>query len=300
VTNQKIADLGDGLEVWMVAGTSLREQTINPQIMRPRDFDRLVENIRARGGLESLPYCYLPADEPDAVIEIVSGHHRCRAAHAAGLERFPVIVDRHSMTRSELAAKQIAHNHLVGSPDSAVLRELLQAITDADDLLATGLPEEMLPIPAPSDPVPLAHPTASFDFRTVTLTFLPHQLANFKEVADVLEASDMVGVAHVDCYQEFARAMASYSRLKEIRAVGTTIHVLTTLARQEIAELEENGDGDDAWVPIERALETHRIPQAAAAVVKQAIVKARERGDVTDRNAWQLLEWWAANYLAES
>jgi hypothetical protein len=297
-----LATVGEDMEVWEVEIASLREQDVNPQVMKPREFDRLTENIRTRGELESLPYCYLPRDG-DGPMEVVSGHHRSRGARAAGKDRIVVLVDRKPMTRSELAAKQIAHNELHGNPDLAILRELLTVVTDADDLLATGLPEELLPTPA-AEPTTLSIPHADFDWRTVTFTFLPHQLAAFKEVIDAIEGStDLVGVAPIECYEDFARALASFSRIKEIRAIGTGVYELTKVARREVLAIEE-AEADhadvDAWVPLSDALGSPRIPAAVSDVVKRAVAKAREAGEIGERNAWQLLEWWAADYLGGS
>ncbi|HEU5032745.1 MAG TPA: ParB/Srx family N-terminal domain-containing protein, partial [Spirillospora sp.] len=72
--------IADGLYVMWLEPTVLREQDVNAQTMSPRHFDRLTENIRGRGMIESLPYVYWPDEE--GVPEIVSGHHRCRAARA--------------------------------------------------------------------------------------------------------------------------------------------------------------------------------------------------------------------------
>ena len=75
---------------------------------------------------------------------ICSGHHRARAARAAGLTEIPCLVDTAPMTHSEFTAQQIAHNELHGTPDTNVLAQLVRMIEDVDDLLATGLSEQEL------------------------------------------------------------------------------------------------------------------------------------------------------------
>ena len=47
--------IGDDLVIRIVKISELREQDVNAQQMSSRDFDRLTENIRIRGQVESLP-----------------------------------------------------------------------------------------------------------------------------------------------------------------------------------------------------------------------------------------------------
>ena len=62
--------------------SELREQDLNVRYMKDAMFKQLVSNIRSRGNLESLPFCARVVEK----IEIISGHHRARAAKAAGLK----------------------------------------------------------------------------------------------------------------------------------------------------------------------------------------------------------------------
>ena len=232
--------IADGMVVKFVEIAQVKEQDVNPQVMQPQEFDRLTENIRERGMIESLPYCYQKGGEGQ--IEVVSGHHRLRAARAAGLEVVPAIVDHISMTRSELASKQIAHNRLVGEPDSDVMAELLKTITrNVDDLLRTGLHKDELPT-VEKITMSLDAPRADFDFRTVTFTFLAHQLTEFEDVIESIPASDLVGVAEREQFDEFASAIAGFIRVKDVRHIGTVLTLLTKIAMAEIAEHEDNDD----------------------------------------------------------
>src|SRR5215472_11348643 len=99
--------IGDDLWIEWADLAELKEQDVNAQQMQPRQMDRLTENIRIRGQIESLPYC----------------HHPARAARTAGLKRIPIIVDKQSMSKSRITAKQIAHNELHGEPDKDILAQ---------------------------------------------------------------------------------------------------------------------------------------------------------------------------------
>ena len=220
-------EVGPNLYIELVGPEDLVEQDVNAQVMAPAKFERLVENIRRRGAPESAPYCSRPRDEGPRLI--VSGHHRVRACRAAGVKRFAILLDTAPMTRSEMVAKQIAHNALSGESDADVLRQMVAMIDDADDLLATGLDESFLPgIDAEPPPLPAAQ--AAPEWRTVELVFLPAQLRDFAELLDSLPGADVVAVADVESYDAFAKAVAAFSRFRDIRSVGTAVSVLTRMA----------------------------------------------------------------------
>ena len=231
--------IGDGLFVRKVRLAELQEQDINAQTMQPVKFDRLTENIRIRGALESLPYCHQPHGV--GPISIISGHHRFRAARAAGLTEAYVIVDTHPMPRSQVVAKQIAHNELNGEPDKQILAQMIALIDNVDDLLLTGLDESQLPSLEPDD-TNLQLPHADFDFRMVTLMFLPQQLTDFADAVKAIESkTEMVGVADREQFTAFSKAMMDYGKLKDIKSMATVVSVLTDLARREIEAATVSG-----------------------------------------------------------
>lgn len=292
-----VLELAPDLEVRFVTIADLREQDINAQEMQPREFERLTENVRERGALESLPYCaQIGGAGP---VEVVSGHHRVRAARAAGLTKIPVLVDTRTMTRSQIRAKQIAHNALVGKSNEEVLRQMLAQITSVDDLLATGLPDESLPLPAEDANPVLNTPHAAFEWRTAALTFLPHQFEQFKEVVEALDGSqDFVGVAPVELFDDFARYLAQFARFREIKSVGTTIAVLTRIARDQL-EMSKDDASEEEWVKLESVLMVDAMPAPAAKVLREALAKAVSKGKGSMEHPWQCLEAWAAEELAK-
>lgn len=285
--------IGDDLFVVMVDIDSLREQDINAQILQPRKFDRLTENIRLRGQVESLPYVH--QSDPGDPMEIISGHHRARAAKQAGVTKIPVVLDTRKMRKSEVVAKQIAHNELTGTSDEQVLKQMLESIDNVDDLLTTGLPEDFLPTVDPDDSK-LLMPHAEFDWRIVTLTFLPADLEKFDEaLASIDQHSEIVGVARRDQFGPFAKAAHSYGLANNVRSMSTTIALLTDLAHREIISEEGYDPSPLDWSPT-TALVGQTIPSEAAKVVLSAITQMIERGEIT--HPWQFLEAAAAEYLA--
>lgn len=233
------------LYVLRVPIADLREQDVNAHTMPPAKFERLVENIRTRGAPESLPYC-VQAD-PDQPIEIVSGHHRVRASHAAGLTELAILLDTSKMPRSAVIAKQLAHNALVGSDDPDLIHQLLAEIDDPDHRLATGLSADVLEGQAAVDVAAMFAPRIDFDYRTVSFAFLPHQQAELERLIELLEGrQDLVVVAPIEQYDELLKVAARYARLKAVRSGATAITLMVRLALAEIEEAEAEEAQDEA------------------------------------------------------
>lgn len=227
-------DIGDGIAVVVVQASALREQDINAQQMDPTTFARLVENIRQRGALESLPYCHQPNGE--GPISIISGHHRAKAARAAGLTEFPVLLDTTEMPRSLVRAKQIAHNQLSGSPDEDILRRMIEEIDSAEDLLMTGLDVDLLPAVDGDSPT-LNLPHLEFDWREVSLMFLPEQQHRLAELASRLPSHPaMVGVAAMEQFAPFSHAVVEFSKKVNVKNLAMAIDMLTRIALEQLAE----------------------------------------------------------------
>nr|DAI64394.1 MAG TPA: ParB protein [Caudoviricetes sp.] len=224
--------VGDGLFVRVIQGSALKEQDINAQQMDPTKFERLVENIRLRGSLESLPYCHQPNGE--GPISIVSGHHRAKAARVAGLSEFAVLVDTREMPRSLLRAKQIAHNELTGEPDADILRKMIEEIDSVEDLLISGLDEDYLGELEPATTA-LELPSAMFDWRMVSLMFLPEQMKRFEGLIEALGSqNELVGVAQAEQFEKFSRALVEFGQVRNIKNVAAIVDTLTKIALAEI------------------------------------------------------------------
>lgn len=127
VKYETVADMGSGLVIAKVKLTDFREQDINARIMKTEMQKQLTDNIKKRGQLESLPFCALI----DGKIEIISGHHRIRSAKDSGvLTELFVILDTTGLRRSQVAAKQLAHNAISGFDDQSTLKEIAKMIDD--------------------------------------------------------------------------------------------------------------------------------------------------------------------------
>lgn len=233
--NKKIADLELGIEIWSLVISNLKEQDINAQVMDDRKMKILTSNIKTRGTLESLPYVHKSGDQ----FSIVSGHHRVRAANAAGLKTIYCLVDTTELTKSQIVSKQIAHNELVGTADSEILGELVKQMREVDDMIASGLPEKFFNQIAKESPV-MDLPQLDFEWRTLQLVFLPDQMKEFETLVKAIDSkAEFVGVADVKLYDEFSKAVAQFGKTKNIKSIGASIHFLTEIALKEVEKWED-------------------------------------------------------------
>jgi ParB-like chromosome segregation protein Spo0J len=70
----------------------------------PKAMFELAQTIARDKRLESLPLCA----KTERGLEIISGHHRIRAATAAGISEMFVLVGVTGLIRSQIAAKQFS------------------------------------------------------------------------------------------------------------------------------------------------------------------------------------------------
>lgn len=289
-----VADMGSGLVIAKVKLADLREQDINARIMKTEMQKQLTDNIKKRKQLESLPFCALIDDR----IEIISGHHRIRSAKDSGvISEIYVILDVSGLRRSQVAAKQIAHNAISGFDDQSTLKEIAKMIADVDDMLESYIGKEILEEPM-AELEKLLSPKVEFDWKNITFTFLPHQMADMEKLISVLESvkPDFLGVADIDQHKPFMEAITKYQQFANVKNTGAAIHAMIRGTEQ----LLENVGFDDSqeWTQLTTLFGSAAIPQEAAEVIAEALKKMAEEGVVGQKNKWQALEYWAADYLA--
>lgn len=228
--NHKVATLSNGLEVWELVISTIKEQDINAQVMDDRRMKILTSNIKQRGALESLPYIYKDGN----TFRIISGHHRVRAANDAGMKTLYALVDTNELTQSQITSKQIAHNELVGTADKEILGELIKQMKEVDDIIASGLPDELLNTVNAENQV-IDIPQLSFDWRIVNLTFLPKQLKDLDTLAKAVNSkAELIGVADRALYDDFCKALNKYGKEKNVKSMSTIISMLTEIALREV------------------------------------------------------------------
>ena len=285
-----VAELVDEIHVATVPINELREQDINARIMEDGKFKQLVNNIKKRGALESLPFCAWT----ERGIEIVSGHHRVKASREAGLKAIPVLLDMSGLNRSQIAAKQLAHNAIAGIDDQNTLREIAKIITDVDDMLESAIDKDIFKEQR-AEIERLATPAVSVDWKTVQFTFLPHQVKDMQKLVEKTEGVEIEGLADLSLFKPFIDALEKTQKFQDVKAVGTAVHMMTQAA---LEKLGESGYGDDEleWVTLTKLFGGAAIPAEYAEQIKKAVALMEKNGEIHGKK-WEAIAMWAGDYL---
>lgn len=234
-----LLELADKVHVAKVRIEDLVEQKLNARTM-PRDmFRQLTANIGSRGAMvESLPLCA----ETKNGVEIVSGHHRVRAARAGGINEIFVLLDTSGLTPSQIKSKQLSHNSIAGADNPQILKELFEQIEDAEARIQAFVDPKALNIPVPPS-IEIGDLNTEVNFRQISFVFLDHQLDKFDEVAGLIGTdTKLVGAADLQHFDKFKKTVQKVREIDDIRAVGMIISKMCDIALehygQEDAQLE--------------------------------------------------------------
>jgi hypothetical protein len=241
-TDELVVDLpAEGFEIRRVNPILLVERDKNARVQSPAKFKALVRNAKNRKALESLPLCYR---REDGKLGIISGHHRARAAIQAELPTILVLVEKATLTTSQVIAKQIAHNSINGQDDPSVLLQLMDEITEVDALLETAVDRAELARET-SEVAATPDVQVNFDWRTVVFAFLPTQLEKFEELIDRLPKDAAVYSVPMELHDKFLAAMRKMGRAEQIRNVGAIVAKMVEVTEAALAAKEAEAQGAD-------------------------------------------------------
>ena len=289
-----VTDLGTDLYVAIVPINELREQDINARIMDDAKFKQLVNNIKKRGMVESLPFCaYTPKG-----IEIVSGHHRVKASREAGVKQLPVLLDMSGLNRSQIAAKQLAHNAISGIDDQNTLREIAKIITDVDDMLESAIDKEIFK-EQKAEIERLSTPAVDIDWKTVQFTFLPHQIHDLDKLIEKTQSVEIEGVASKEQFKPFVEALEKTQKFEDVKSVGTAVYLMTKAALERLGE-GGYGEEDMDFVHLTKIFGGSAVPKEYADVISEAVKKMEKSGEINTKKKWEAIAAWAAKYLDEN
>lgn len=228
-------ELGNGLELWRVDIDSLREQIVNARVMTSEMFNQLSDNIKKRQGLESLAFCA----KTKGGVEIISGHHRLRAARKAGVKEVWVLVDISGLTRDQIRAKQLAHNSIQGQDNVDLIRKIFEQIEDVENRIEAyvdipsleGLSGVVIGLTAKELEV-------EFDTKCVSINFLSIQFKEFEHAMTLLEGAkpDVVYLAQRDEYDELIDAMELVAEKYDIRNTPTLFAKMAQIVIEQIED----------------------------------------------------------------
>jgi rRNA maturation endonuclease Nob1 len=280
----------------------LKPQPRNARYMTHQQFQRLVANLKRDRALTSVPLA-------DRDGNILSGHHRVKAAIEAGIVDADVMfawnADGTPLTRKQIVGLQLSHNSIAGEDDPATLKELYQELTDVESRSYSGLDDKTLKLLSQVDVGSLSEP--NLDYTTVQIVFLPDELtaaeAALKDASRLSDA-DRRWMAGLELHEEMLAALQVTSAAYQVGNVATALGLILDVFRRHMDELREGWlDEDDQprhdnWVPIESILGVGTLPSPAAVVVNRAVEKMVARSELGEHSRWQALELWASDYLA--
>lgn len=232
-----IAEAGANISIYKVHVDEIQEQDLNARVMPPEMLERLTANIRREGRLEQLLFCVKRADD---VFELISGHHRLRAFRAAGLTELFVLADERELDRSQVRAKQIAHNRISGTDDQQTLKQMWTEIERIDDVLESYISEDDFNDIKQLDPVKLTTVEVVFPWRYVGLVFLAETLLKLEEVellvSKVPKNTDVIGVIPLQQFEQFRDVARNLGRTDDIRNIGAIMSRMIEITEAYIEE----------------------------------------------------------------
>lgn len=227
---EKILEIYKNL--WIARGkiNELKEQDINPNVMPRTMFDQLTTNIKKRGALESLPLCA----EVNNTYEIISGHHRIRAARAAGLDEIFILLDTSGLSRDEIIAKQLAHNNINGTVDPELTLRLFEEIKDIDARLEAYVDVNELLKKIEEEHAKINEIELNFDMKSISILFLPYQYNDFEEaMSEIIKRlnkdEEAIYLASLDQFKEFRDALRKVKNIENIKNTGFALHKMAQI-----------------------------------------------------------------------
>lgn len=211
------------------------EQDLNAQSMPKPMFDQLVSNMQATGAPESIPLLV----RTERGLEIISGHHRFRAARKAQIKQMLALVYA-SLSRARIHAKQLAHNSIAGSSDPEMVRRIWERIDDVQARFEAFIDPRLFD----SIPPPVSFKPVDVDMlnvaKTVLVVFLPSQKLDFDAALEQILPKtevDAVYIAHRDIYDGWIAALKRVRADLEIVNVPTALVEMARLAQERLDEL---------------------------------------------------------------
>lgn len=239
--------------------------------MDPETFARLSQNIGKQARLEQLPFAAAVRSPEGIRLELVSGHHRVRAARVAGVLEVYVLVDVTGLSHSQIVAKQLAHNSIFGKDDEDVLAELFAEMAELEDMLESHIDPRALSTALPLDTTSFTPLSVDHRTETVVLTFLPTTTADFRATCELIALldPDAIDALPEQLADRFIEACRQVGLRCQIRQTGAIVARMLEIIDDWLAKHVETEDPKDEPAVVERKKQVKqklrdRRPAAAA------------------------------------
>lgn len=224
-----------GLTLVYVEVALVRDQDINARTMPKKMLDQLIENIKGAGTLESVPLLV----KTDGLYSIISGHHRIRAARAAGISHV-LCLTYENLTHSRVRSKQLAHNTIEGKDDPEVLKRIWDQITEVQAQFEAFVDRRVfsaIPEPVSFRPVDIDLESRA---KAMLLVFMGVQKQDYDAAVEAIMPKakvDAAYLAHRSDYDAWASALRRTRDELEISNVPTAVAEMARLAMQRLDQL---------------------------------------------------------------
>lgn len=281
---EKLLELGNGIEIWEVSPMELREQDVNARAMSSTAMKRLSDTIKRDARLESMPFCAITYKNDKEVIEIVSGHHRVRAASMANLDLLFVMVDTTGLTKDQIKAKQLAHNAIQGEDNAELLLKIYESISDVDARLEAFIEADDFAKDleaAQSQVVDLG-----LEYKTIQLNFFPYDHDKFVRVVELLGnklhlEQNPQYLLELDNVKLMRNVLGKVEKEYEVHAFGVIFGVMAEIVLEALGE-----PTPDDWIPFKKIFGSTGVPADVAEKLNASLSKS-------DKGAIEQLEEWA-------
>jgi len=152
-----------------------------------------------------------------------------------------ILLETKPMSRSEITAKQLAHNSIAGNDDPGILKKMYLSIEEAHLRMMAFIDEKKLELPELTN-IQITSLNTYLDMLNVKLLFLPYQLEDFKAVIDKLEGTeDEIFVAPIKEWDQFREAVNLTMKREDIHSLGASIACMSEIVLKHY--------GEDKFVP---------------------------------------------------
>jgi len=237
---EKVCNLEKSLAIYKATLETLREQDVNARVMKKDKFDLLVSNIKKDDRLEQLPFCSRNPERENELL-IISGHHRVRAARAAGFDAIYVLVDENLKDNDYIKAKQLSHNSINGYDDPQILQEIYDQIKNIEAKIMAGVNDELQ---EKLKTINVEEIKINIDYEFVNIVFLSRQKKNFEDVIALINASADIMYADLELFDEFKNAIREVAKKEDIRNIGMVISKMSEITKLYYEEQDaKKGNG---------------------------------------------------------
>lgn len=201
---------------------------------------RLVENVKRDGVLSATVLVF--EDAKSGNLEILSGHHRTKAAVLAGLEEITAQVIVTPLTEQQKIAIQLSHNSIAGSDDPNLLADLYSALdltwkeysglTDDDVLDFQGV--DLTGIGG-----------GSIKYEELTILFLSEDRETFDAALKRFEKEAKgrsAKLASLADYEKVFDAIVATKRYHNVSNSAVAISIMADLALQRLDQLQAEAE----------------------------------------------------------